>query len=81
MALLKDKICPDDFGECGGMGRCGTCLVNVSGIDNNIEGSHRNEQTTLSKMGVENQSTRLSCQIQIDEDLKNAIVEVFESVY
>ncbi|MEP7259029.1 MAG: 2Fe-2S iron-sulfur cluster-binding protein, partial [Flavitalea sp.] len=73
MVLLKDKICPEDFGQCGGMGRCGTCLVNVSGLSNNPADSYKNEQATLSKMGMQDQATRLSCQIQIDEDLKNAV--------
>ena len=77
MALLKDKICPEDFGQCGGMGRCGTCLVNISGLPNNADESCRNEQRTLSKMGVIHPATRLSCQIQIDEGLKNVIIELF----
>ncbi len=81
MVLLKDKICPEDFGQCGGMGRCGTCLVNVSGLANSPVDSYRNEQATLSKMGIQNQATRLSCQIQIDEDLKNAVVEIFDNIY
>ena len=29
MTLLKDRIYPQDFGECGGVGRCGACLVNL----------------------------------------------------
>jgi len=81
MALLKDKVCPDDFGQCGGMGRCGTCLVNVSGMANGSEKSQRNEQTTLPKMGMREEATRLSCQIQVDEDLKNAVVEIFDNGY
>jgi 2Fe-2S ferredoxin len=81
MVLLKDKICPDDFGQCGGMGRCGTCLVNISGLINNPEQSYSNEENTLSKMGIKNPATRLSCQIQIDEDLKNVVVELFDNVY
>lgn len=79
MVLLKDKICPDDFGQCGGMGRCGTCLVNISGLS--PEESYTKEQNTLSKMGIKNPAARLSCQIQIDEDLKNVIVELFDNVY
>ncbi len=81
MALLKDKICPDDLGQCGGMGRCGTCLVNISSLPNNLEQSCSNEQNTLSKMGVMDPAARLSCQIQIDEDLKNVVVELFDNVY
>jgi len=80
MVLLKDKICPDDFGQCGGMGRCGTCLVNISSLPNNPEQSCSNEQNTLSKMGVMDPAARLSCQVQIDEDLKNVVVELFDNV-
>lgn len=81
MALLKDKICPEDFGQCGGMGRYGTCLVNISGLANNADESYKNERNTLSKMGVINPATRLSCQIQIDEDLKNVVIELFDNAY
>jgi 2Fe-2S ferredoxin len=81
MALLKDKICPEDFGQCGGMGRCGTCLVNLSGLANSPVDSYSNEQATLFKMGMQDQATRLSCQVQVDEDLKNAVVEIFDNVY
>ncbi len=81
MTLIKDKICPEDFGQCGGMGRCGTCLVNISGQANSLGDSYKNEYTTLSKMGILNQATRLSCQIQIDENLKNAVVEIFGNAY
>ena len=81
MVLLKDKICPEDFGQCGGMGRCGTCLVNVTGLANSPTDSYRNEQATLAKMGMQDQATRLSCQIQVDEDLKSAVVEILGNVY
>ena len=79
MVLLKDKICPDDFGQCGGMGRCGTCLVNISGLG--PEEFYTKEQSTLSKMGIKNPAARLSCQIQIDEDLNNVVIELFDNVY
>src|SRR5687767_1833780 len=81
MVLLKDKICPDYFGQCGGMGRCGTCLVNISVLPHNPEHSYSKEKNTLSKMGVMNPSSRLACQIQIDEDLNNVVVELFDNVY
>ena len=32
MGLLKYKICPEDFGQCGERGRCGTCLIKLSGV-------------------------------------------------
>jgi len=81
MVLLKDKIGLDDFGQCGGIGRCGTCLVNISSLPNDPGRSVSNEQSTLSKMGVTNPTARLSCQVQIDEDLKNVVVELFDNIY
>lgn len=81
MVLLKDKICPDDFGQCGGMGRCGTCLVNISGMPDITEEFCRNEKNTLSKMGIKDPATRLACQVEIDENLKNVIIELFDNDY
>lgn len=81
MVLLKDKISPEVFGECGGMGRCGTCLITISGLSDNLKDAYRNEQSTLSKMGISDQATRLSCQLQIDEGLNNAVVDIFDETY
>ena len=81
MVLLRDKIYPDDFGQCGGVGRCGTCLVNISGMASRYEESYSNEQNTLSKMKITNPDARLSCQVYVDEDLKNVLVELFDNVY
>jgi 2Fe-2S ferredoxin len=74
MDLLKDKIYPDGFGECGGMGRCGTCLVYVP------EGVPlvriRNEETTLSKMNYEDPNVRLCCQMPVDDTLQNTTISI-----
>jgi hypothetical protein len=32
MTLLKDQFYPDDFGECGGTGKCGTCVIRIKGL-------------------------------------------------
>ena len=77
MVLLKDKVFPEDFGECGGMGRCGTCLVRVSGDHGSY---YKNEQATLLKMGVSEPDLRLACQVQIDEHLRHITVELFEGI-
>jgi 2Fe-2S ferredoxin len=81
MTLLKDKIYIEDFGQCGGMGRCGTCSVTVSGLPGNSDASNTNELNTLSKMGVANPSVRLSCRIEVNEYLKNATVQVLDNFY
>ena len=79
MSLLKDKICPEDFGQCGGMGRCGTCLIKLCGASGDSLLSYRNEHETLRKMGIVDPEVRLSCQIHINEDLKNVIVQLLDN--
>ena len=75
MTLLKDRIYPQDFGECGGVGRCGTCLVNIKNYKSppSLIGKETN---TLTKMGVNDPFARLSCQIQVDENLNNIFVTI-----
>jgi 2Fe-2S ferredoxin len=80
MVLLKDRICPDDFGQCAGMGRCGTCLVRISGVVENSKLSYRNEKLTLKKMGISDPEIRLSCGIPVDEDLMSVIVELLDNI-
>lgn len=76
MALLYDTVCFDEFGECHGMGRCGTCLVEFISIAKPFTALDRNEDTTLSKMGLNGSNTYLSCQIEIDEALNGAVIKV-----
>jgi 2Fe-2S ferredoxin len=76
MVLLYDKIYIEDFGDCKGMGRCGTCAVKVEGLPLSVNTLDRNEESTLSKMGIHGGSVRLSCQVLIDENLENVTVEI-----
>jgi 2Fe-2S ferredoxin len=78
MMLIRDKLYPEDFGACGGMGRCATCQVQLENEQIPIS-MNRNEQTTLSKQGISDSLTRLSCQLLIDVALNNATVTVLES--
>lgn len=80
MMLLFDKIYTEDFGECKGMGRCGTCAVKINGFSNAVNTLHRNEQQTLAKMNVHREDIHLSCQILIDEQLENSVVEIIGSI-
>ncbi|MES3017922.1 MAG: 2Fe-2S iron-sulfur cluster-binding protein [Bacteroidota bacterium] len=75
--LISDKLFIDGFGECGGVGRCATCLVE---IDDRPADGDRNEQSTLAKAGIVNSKVRLSCQIMVDDDLANARVKILDSV-
>jgi ferredoxin, 2Fe-2S len=62
-ALIKKKLKLEGFGQCGGLGRCGTCLVHVGpaqpGFINAPEGY-----------------MALACQLPISDDLSNALITV-----
>lgn len=82
MMLLNDKIYFENFGECGGMGRCATCVVRVSGNDELLNsGYDRNERSTLDKMDITEKSLRLSCQILINTSLNNSTIRIEEQIY
>lgn len=77
-ATLKDNLYLDDFGECGGVGRCSTCIVKTNRIKGNSLLKERNEPVTLSKMGYTDDNIRLSCQLLISDDLNGAEIEILE---
>jgi len=76
MTLLNEKFYLESFGECRGMGRCCTCVVEVVAMENCLVGKQRNEANTLNKMGVDKPNMRLACQIMIDEELDNAEITI-----
>lgn len=73
MALIRDKLYPESFGECGGQGRCATCMVKLDVI-NEIPDQDRNEPATLSKKGINDPAIRLSCGLLVDMTLNNATI-------
>lgn len=78
MVLLKNELYLDSFGECGGVGRCATCIVKTIGISGNSAIKDRNEPITLSKMGYEEENIRLSCQLLITKDLEGCRIEIID---
>lgn len=76
MVLLYEKIYIEDFGECKGMGRCGTCVVKVDGLPAAVNALERNEERTLSKMCINESDVRLACQILVDKNLENINVQI-----
>ncbi len=78
MILINEKIFVEDFGECKGIGRCGTCLVEVEGLNGMNSEMDRNEKSTLEKCAVKKENLRLSCQIMIDHSLNNSLIKVVE---
>lgn len=77
MVLIRDKLYPDGFGECGGMGRCATCQIELKSGDAQAA-MDRNEQSTLNKLGISDPAIRLSCQLLIEPALQDATVVVIE---
>ncbi len=77
MDLINDKIYVDCFGECKGMGRCGTCVVKIIG-DKTPQSLDRNGQATLAKLGVTDTSVKLACQIPIDHSAQELQVAICE---
>lgn len=78
MVLINEKIYVEDFGECKGIGRCGTCLVKVEGINELTSPMDRNEKRTLEKCAVKFSNLRLSCQIMINSALHHSVITVVE---
>lgn len=77
MTLLYDKIyIDDDFGECKGMGRCGTCVIQILNPKNAITLCDRNESATLGKMGINKEHIHLSCQIELNEKIDGLEIEI-----
>jgi 2Fe-2S ferredoxin len=74
--LIADKLFLEGYGECGGMGRCATCMVEIDGLKGDAAMMKRNESATLLKAGTISSTTRLACQIAIDDNLSNMIVRV-----
>lgn len=78
MVLINEKIYVEDFGECKGIGRCGTCLIEVQGLQGEASVMDRNEKSTLNKCAVKKLSLRLSCQVMINTALKDTIITIVE---
>lgn len=76
MMLIYDRLATEEFGECLGMGKCGTCVVEILESPHQLSSFDRNEATTIAKAGIKGKNVRLSCQILIDENIDGLKVEV-----
>ena len=76
MMLIYDQFADDEFGDCRGMGKCGTCMVEILNASEDLASFDRNEVTTLAKMNVNQQNIRLSCQLMIDDKLNGLQIRV-----
>lgn len=81
MVLLNDKIYIEDFGQCGGQGRCATCMVEITTNNTTFLSLERNEESTLAKKGGADGHYRLSCQVFINDALNGALISVPDDIY
>jgi 2Fe-2S ferredoxin len=79
MQLISDRIYVENFGDCKGMGRCGTCQVLALNHTYDPGDYERNELNTLSKPGAMPPGLRLSCQLMIDKNISGLHFEIVET--
>lgn len=79
MELIFDKIFTEDFGDCQGIGRCGTCLIEI--LDNPEIAAQRfgNETSTVKKLDNIPYNSRLSCQILIGNEINNLHCKIIKT--
>ena len=79
MMLLYDKFYLENFGECKGMGRCGTCHIEVSG---NFEACLVRVETKIQryKMAGVTDNSRLACQLNVDEKLDGLVIKIISDM-
>lgn len=78
MHLITDKIFVENFGDCKGMCRCGTCLVEVCGLQGESAMMERDEAAIVRSLGPGNENTRLACQLLIDKNLQQATIRIMD---
>ena len=76
MMLIYDQFADEEFGDCRGMGKCGTCMVEILNASQELANFDRNEATTLAKMNISQPNVRLSCQLMIDDKLNGLQIRV-----
>ncbi|MBS1502798.1 MAG: 2Fe-2S iron-sulfur cluster binding domain-containing protein [Bacteroidetes bacterium] len=76
MMLIYDRVFTEGFGECLGMGKCGTCLVEITSQRMEPTAYERNEAASLLKAGQTKENIRLACQLMVDEKMNGLAVKV-----
>ncbi len=76
MMLIFDKIYTEEFGECKGMGRCGTCMVEILSSKHTLGPMERNEASTIKKIITPRKDIRLACQLLINSDLQDIKIKI-----
>ncbi|WP_432221523.1 2Fe-2S iron-sulfur cluster-binding protein [Flavobacterium sp. TMP13] len=78
MQLIRDNSFLEDFGDCGGVGRCCTCVVEIISKEIPLTPFDGNERATIQKHDLDAEKFRLACQIMIDKSIDGLVVKVFQ---
>lgn len=78
MDMLFDQLDLEGFGECKGMGKCGTCRIQILSGDIPHNGLRPNEEATLRKQDTYGPGIRLSCSISIDKNIDHLNIRIPE---
>ena len=76
MQVIYDKVNPEGFGECLGMGKCGTCLIAVLKSVRPLTYYERNGETTLQKLTPAGENIKLACQVMADENINGLHIKI-----
>ena len=78
MSLIFDRIYLEYFGDCRGMGRCGTCIVEIIQSPKELSAMDEKEEGVIGYLVKKDYPIRLSCQILVTTDLHDAIIRVVD---
>ena len=74
--LINNKINIKDFGQCGGFGRCATCMIEICGAEGERSFLKKSEHTSVQRMIQGYSIVRFACQIPITDDLANVKIKI-----
>jgi ferredoxin len=66
----------DILATCGGMALCATCMVQVLEGADQLSSPHDQELDMLDTMPSSDESSRLSCQIVVNEQLEGCVFKI-----
>jgi ferredoxin, 2Fe-2S len=82
MRAAVDSSVPGIIAECGGSCSCGTCHVYVDPAwQSKLPAAQASEASMLEAFGTTRPNSRLSCQIELSEQMDGLTVEIPESQY
>lgn len=77
MTLIANNYV-EEFGECKGLGLCGTCHIKITSGNLN-EPLETTEKATLKNIYNKDISSRLACQIMLNEKIDNMAFKIINN--